>query len=287
MRNMTKMPIQPISITKASGKREAFSEAKLRASLSKAGTLDNVISDIVGKVISELRDGMTTKQIYAKAFSYLRRKDRPSAGRYHLRMALMELGPTGHPFEQFVGKLLEAEGFSTEVAIKARGRCISHELDVVAHKDNEHIMVECKFHNAPGTKSDAKVALYVQARFEDIEKLWKAEPEHGTKLHGVWLVTNTKLTSDATDYAACAGMHALGWNYPAKGGLQELVEHHGLHPVTCLTLLNRLQKDELLRQGFILCKDILKNQNVLQKVGLNSARANQVLEEIKTLTKGI
>lgn len=287
MRNMTKTPTQSISITKASGEREAFSETKLRTSLRKAGASEEAIESLVEKVVAELRDGMTTKQIYSKAFSYLRRKDRPTAGRYHLRMALMELGPSGHPFEQFVGKLLQAEGFSTEVAIVAKGRCISHELDVVAHKGNEHIMVECKFHNAPGTKSDAKVALYVQARFEDIEKRWKAEPEHGTKLHGVWLVTNTKLTSDATDYAKCVGMRALAWSYPEKDSLQQLIERHGLHPVTCLTLFTRFQKQELLKLGFILCKDILKDQGVLSKVGLNVSQASRVVQEINNLTQNI
>jgi len=276
-----------ISITKASGERALFSEAKLRLSLQKAGASDGAIESIFEKVTGELHDGMTTKQIYSRAFSYLRHSDRSTAGRYHLRTALMELGPSGHPFEQFIGKLLEAEGFRTEVAIVARGRCISHELDVVAHKNNEHIMVECKFHNRPGTKSDAKVALYVQARFEDIEKRWKTQPEHGTKLHGVWLVTNTKLTSDATDYAACVHMHALGWNYPARGSLQELVERYGLHPVTCLTLLNRLQKQELIRERLVLCKDLLGSQGVLQKVVGTKARAEEILREVRELTKAV
>jgi Holliday junction resolvase len=285
MRNMTKT--QSVSVIKASGEREPFSESKLRTSLRNAGASQEAVESIVTKVADELRDGMTTKQIYSRAFSYLRRKERPTAGRYHLRMALIELGPSGHPFEQFVGKLLEAEGFSTEVAIVARGRCISHELDVVAHKGNEHIMVECKFHNAPNTKSDAKVALYVQARFEDIEKQWKAQPEHGTKLHGVWLVTNTKLTSDASDYAKCVGMRALGWNHPEIGSLQELVERHGLHPVTCLTLLNRLQKQELIRQKLILCRDLLNNQNVLQKVVGDATRTEEILHEVRGLTKAI
>lgn len=280
---MTNTAQANIFVVKASGEREQFSEAKLRASLRKAGASSDAISAITGKVAAGLHDGMTTKQVYAKAFSYLRRQDRASAGRYHLRMALMELGPTGHPFEKFVGKLLEAEGFSTEVAVIARGRCISHELDVVARKGSEHIMVECKFHNGSGTKSDAKVALYVQARFEDIEKRWKAEPEHGTKLHSVWLVTNTKLTSDATVYAECVGMHALGWNYPAKNGLQELVERYGLHPLTCLTLLNRLQKQTLIGHGFVLCKELLDNRSTLEKV-VGSPRADEVLQEVRDLT---
>jgi Holliday junction resolvase len=278
-------PEKEILVTKASGETEPFSNAKLRRSLARAKASAEVIEKIVEQVQKELKPGLSTSQIYRHAFSLLRKQERPTAGRYHLRMALMEMGPGGHPFEKFVGRLLEAEGFSTKVSVIARGKCISHELDVVAHRGNEHIMVECKFHNRPGTKSDAKVALYVHARFEDIEKRWKTEPEHGTKLHGVWLVTNTKLTSDATDYATCVGMHALGWNYPAENSLQELVERYGLHPVTCLTLLNRLQKQELIRQGFILCTDLLNSQGTLQKIVGNHARVAKIVQEARELTK--
>jgi Holliday junction resolvase len=274
-----------ILITKASGETELFSEPKLRTSLKKAGASSAAIDIIARNIVDELQNGMSTKQIYSKALSYLRREERSSAGRYHLRSALMELGPSGHPFERFVGRLFEAKGFSTEVAVVVPGRCISHELDVVAHKDSEHIMVECKFHNHPGIKSDAKIALYVQARFEDIEKRWKEEPEHGTKLHGVWLVTNTKFTSDATKYAECVGMHALGWNYPTEGSLQELVERHNLHPVTCLTLLTRFHKQELLNQGVVLGKDILQNPSVLSKIGLTSTQSDRIIKEIHSLTK--
>ena len=272
-----------IFITKASGEPEPFSEAKLRRSLGRSGTSPQLIDSIVEAVVAGLREGMTTRNIYSRAFSLLRRKERPAAARYHTRAAIMELGPSGHPFEKFVGALMEARGFSTEVAVVAEGRCISHELDVVAHKGEEHVMVECKFHNRPGTRSDAKVALYVQARFEDIERRWKAEPGHGTKLHAVWLVTNTKLTSDATRYAQCVGMHAIGWNYPAEEGLQYLIEKHQLHPVTCLTTLNRFHKRQLLDQGIILCKDILTDGSILEKIGLNGTQADTVLEEIRNI----
>jgi Holliday junction resolvase len=276
-----------IRIVKASGETELFAESKLRASLKRAGASEESINAVVHDVTGRLHEGMTTKDIYSRAFSHLRRKERPTAGRYHLRMALMELGPSGHPFEKFVGALLNAEGFSTKVSVIAQGRCVSHELDVVANKGEEHIMVECKFHNQYGIKSDVKIALYVQARFEDIEKRWKAEPGHGTKLHAVWLVTNTKLTTDATRYAECVGMHALGWSYPSTGGLEQLVERYGLHPMTCLTLLNRMQKQEMMRQGFILCKDVLEHPDALRKVVGNPARAEDVLQEVRELIKAI
>lgn len=274
-----------VKIIKASGETETFAESKLRNSLKKAGASEVAIDTVVKDIIGRFHDGMTTKDIYSRAFAYLRRKERPTAGRYHLKMALLELGPTGRPFERFVGELLKSEGFDVEVARIVPGVCVKHEVDVIGTKGDRHIMVECKFHNQPGLRSDVKISLYVQARFEDVERQWKKQPQHGEKFHEVWLVTNTKLTSDATDYAKCVGMHAIGWNYPTPGNLQELIEQHNLHPLTCLTLLNRLQKQELLKEGLILCKDVLNNQDTLRKIVGNPKRADEVVKEAQELLK--
>src|SRR3990167_9331756 len=282
---MNKTQSKQIQIVKASGETEPFAESKLRNSLKKAGASEEAADVVVQDIIGRLHEGMTTKDIYSRAFSHLRRKERPTAGRYHLRMALTELGPTGRPFERFVGELLKSEGFDVEVSRIVHGVCVKHEVDVVGTKGDRHIMVECKFHNQPGLRSYVKISLYVQARFEDVERQWKKQPHHGEKFHEVWLVTNTKLTSDATDYAACVGMYAIGWNYPATGSLQELIEQHNLHPLTCLTLLNRLQKQELLREGLILCKDILDNQDTLRKIVGNPKRADEIVRETRELLK--
>lgn len=277
--------MKTIRITKASGERELFSEDKLRRSLQRVHTSPASIDEIVTHIESELKEGMKTSDIYRRAFSLLRKKDRPIAARYSLKNALMELGPTGRPFERFVGELMKSEGFIVEVAKIVSGVCVKHEVDVVGTKGDRHVMVECKFHNQSGLRSDVKISLYVQARFEDIERRWKKQPEHGEKFHEVWLVTNTKLTSDATDYAKCVGMTAIGWSYPATGGLEELIERYNLHPLTCLTFLSRFQKQELLGEGLILCKDILDNPDILQKIVGSSARADAVVKEAQQLLK--
>ena len=274
-----------ILITKASGEREAFSEAKLRRSLQRVHASPVLADEIITQVEAELNEEMNTSEIYRKAFSLLRKKARPVAARYSLKSALLELGPTGRPFEHFVGELLKSEGFDVEIARIVPGVCVKHEVDVIGTKGDRHIMVECKFHNQPGLRSDVKISLYVQARFEDVERQWKKQPHHGEKFHEVWLVTNTKLTSDATDYAKCVGMHAIGWNYPATGSLEELIEQHNLHPLTCLTRLNRLQKQELLREGLILCRDLLESRDTLQKVVGTSARVDEIVQEAKELLK--
>lgn len=279
--------MKTIRITKASGEREPFSEDKLRQSLQLVHASPASIDEIVTRIESELKEGMKTSDIYRRAFSLLRKKDRPIAARYSLKNALMELGPTGRPFERFVGELMKSEGFIVEVAKIVPGVCVKHEVDVVGTKGDRHVMVECKFHNQPGLRSDVKISLYIQARFEDVERQWKKQPQHGEKFHEVWLVTNTKLTSDATDYAKCVGMTAIGWSYPANGSLEQLVEQHNLHPLTCLTLLTHSQKQEFLTEGLILSKDILNNPAVVQKILGGSARVDAVVEEAQRLLKAI
>lgn len=270
---------------KASGEREMFSEAKLRRSLERSHVPEDSIDAIIVEIESDLKEGMKAADIYRKAFSLLRKKSRPVAARYSLKHALMEMGPTGHPFEHFVGELLKSEGFIVEVARIVNGMCVKHEVDIVGMKDNRHIMVECKFHNRPGVHSDVKIALYVQARFEDVERQWKKLPQHGEKFHEVWLVTNTKLTSDAIDYAKCVGMTAIGWSYPEGNSLEDRIERAGLHPITCLTTLSRFQKDTLMQRGVFLCKELIEDANILASVGIKNDTALKVLDEARQLCK--
>ena len=116
--------------------------------------------------------------------------------------------------------MIKSKGFAVEVGKIVEGFCVKHEVDVVGKKTGHHIMVECKLHNSLGIKSDVKVALYVQARFEDIKRKWEDQRDHDTKFHEAWLVTNTKLTLDAIRYAVCVRMKAIGWSYPDEDNLQ-------------------------------------------------------------------
>ena len=286
-KNMNLSQQKEILIEKASGETELFSEIKLRRSLECVKAAPESINKIVDHVSKEIKSGAKTQQIYKHAFLLLRKLEQPVAERYSLKRAIMELGPTGHPFEKLVGEILKSEGFSVGVGKIVQGSCVSHEIDVIAEKDNRHIMVECKFHNQQGVKSDVKVALYVQARFEDVQKQWQKQPDHGHKFHEVWLITNTKLTSDAIRYAKCVGMKAIGWNYPPNGSLQNLIENAGLHPLTCLTTLSSAHKRLLLDRGLVLCKEILENKNLLQGIGFNESKIKQIEQEINNLCRTI
>ncbi|MBI4217410.1 MAG: restriction endonuclease [Parcubacteria group bacterium] len=270
-------------VVKASGEVEPFSEAKLRNSLERSKASSATIAKVIAHIRQEFVSGSKTHDIYKHAFSLLRKHERPAAARYSLKRAIMELGPTGHPFENLVGELLKLQGFSVTVAGIVQGLCVSHEVDVVAEQGSRHIMVECKFHNEQGIKSDVKVALYVEARFQDVEKAWQKDPAHTQKFHEAWLVTNTQLTSDAIAYASCVGMKAIGWDYPKQGSLQDLIERSGLHPLTCLTTLSGSNKRVLLDKGLVLCKDVARNKKALQAIGFNQPKIAQVEKEITQL----
>lgn len=275
--------MKEINIIKASGEREPFSEEKLRQSLGKARVSHSLTEAAVRKITGEIKDGMTTSEIYDRVFDFLREEERAAAGRYNLKRALFDLGPTGHPFEKLVGELLKERGYSVEVGKIIPGVCVSHEVDVIAEKGKKHIIVECKYHNQPGAKSDVKVALYVQARFEDIKKRFEMNPDHGERFHSIWIATNTKFTGDAISYAECVGMFAVGWNHPSGNSLQKMIESSGSHPLTCLTSLSRNQKQTLLDRGLVLCRDIIANSHLLSEIGIGEPEGDQVMREINEL----
>ena len=167
----------------------------------------------------------------------------------------MDLGPTGYPFEDFVAKVLDAHGYHTKVRQIVTGSCISHEIDIIAAKNGKTAMIEAKFHNNPGTRSDVHVALYTKSRFEDVKEK--------NMFDEAWVVTNTKVTGDAIDYAKCDGMKVIGWSYPDGGGLRDLIEKYHLHPVTMITTLPQALKQKLLDNHIVLCKDICLNRSLI------------------------
>lgn len=275
------MADKAILITKSSGETEPFSRQKLLNSLQKAGAQRYLAEDIAKKIEWRLQEGMSTKEIYKRAFSLLGKVKKPLAARFSLKQAIFQFGPEGYPFEKFVGKILERQGYKVQVGQIIKGRCVQHEVDVIAEKENEHFLVECKFHNRQGLKSDVKVVLYVKARFEDIqdELIQRGHKE----FHEAWLVTNTKFTKDAVQYAGCTGINIIGWGYPEGRSLQDLIENTGLHPLTCLPSLPSTSKRRLLQKGIVLCQEIIENPTLLSEIGVKRDQKNKIINEIQQI----
>lgn len=272
-----------ITIVKASGQHEAFDPEKLRFSLLNSGASKEATENVLAHLVPELKDGMSTHDIYRHAFSILSRTDRHVARSYSLRRAVMDLGPSGFPFEDFVAEILRAKGFECVTRQTVIGGCVPHEIDVIAYNDKKLIMIEAKFHNELGTKSDLKVVLYIKARFDDIKENVYSYGDRERKVSDAWLITNTKFSSTAIHYAVCKDMTLIGWNYPEKGSLQDMIEEEGLHPVTCLTTLNSAEKRAMLLGGVVLCSKIKENPEILKKILGPEFDSQPVINEINEL----
>jgi hypothetical protein len=268
-----------ILIKKYSGVQEYFNAQQLLHALSKAGANEKLATDILLDVESRLYDGIPTKKIYKMAMAKLKGYSRPMAARFHLKQAIMELGPSGFPFENYIAALLKAQGYAVQVGVTVQGKCVKHEVDVIAVKDNQHFMIECKYHNQQGNISDVKIPLYIHSRFKDVEEQWKQIPGHDMKFHQGWVVTNTRLTVDAVQYGSCADLHLWSWDYPYGRGLKDVIDETGLYPLTCLTTLSAQEKKELLTKHIVMCKELCHNPQLLSQIGIKEDRADRIIRE--------
>jgi hypothetical protein len=274
-----------MNITKSSGHIVPFNRGKLKHSLLRSGANAEQADEIVSEVMDMLVEGMSTRKIYKTAFRLLKNVSRPFAARYKLKRAIMELGPSGFPFEQFVAELLKYKGYKIQVGVIVKGHCVNHEIDVIAEKDEHHFMIECKFHNRQGYVSDVKIPLYIRSRFLDVEASWKQIDGHAEKFHQGWVVTNTRFSDDAAQYGRCMNLNLVGWDYPKNNGMKDWIDGSGLHPITCLTTLTQREKQQLLDKKIVLCKTMHHNHSALQSIGIKSPRLEKVMEECEALCK--
>ena len=268
-----------VLITKADGEQESFDPAKLEHSLALSGASSTMRAKVLAHVMHELKPGITTEEIYRRAFEVLRREEvTPVAARYSIKRAVFSLGPSGFPFEQFLAEVFRGHGWKTQTGVALNGRCAPHEVDVLAEKNGKRIGIEAKFHNDPGGKTDIKDALYVHARYQDLRNT----PEASSRVDEGLLVTNTRFTRNAIRYAQCAGLSLIGWDYPRSRNLLTLIEEARVHPLTCLTTLTDTEKHRFLDQKIVLCKDV-SAPHLLKEFGVKPERVPHVVEEAKQL----
>lgn len=268
-------------ITKKSGEKVPFDQEKLKRSLERSGAGEKDIQAIIRQVNDRLVDGMSTHKVYQMAYSILRKGSSKVAGKYRLKKAIFELGPTGYPFEKFVGELLKFQGYQVQVGQIVKGHCVEHEVDVIAEKEHQKFMIECKFHQDQGKKSDVKVSLYIHSRFLDIEKQWNKNPNESLRFHQGWIVTNTRFTDDAIRFGKCSGLKLISWDYPAQGSLKQRIDVSGLHPITVLNSLTKKEKQEILNKDIVLCRN-LKTEHLID-IGFRENRIGKIMKEISSL----
>lgn len=269
-------------IEKKTGEKVEFEIEKLKQSFRRSEATEIEIEEVTKRLIPMLRDGMSTKNIYQLAYTILKQTSKRVAGRYKLKKAIEELGPEGFPFEILIAELLKTQGYEVQNGVICMGKCVKHEVDVLADSASKRISVECKFHSVSGKKNDVKIALYVHSRFRDLEARWIADGIlENRKMEG-WLVTNTRFSEDAIQYGICSGMKLISWDYPANASLRALIDKSGLHPITSLQSLTKKEKSDLIKKKIVLCSQL--SNAILEGLGIKKNKVIQILNEANALT---
>ncbi len=246
-----------IMVRKGDSTLEPLDYNKITRALRRAGAKSSLAKEVIDSLESKMYDNMPTHEIYRLAFEELRKMKPGAAARFSLKSALLKLGPSGYPFETFVAALLKGRKYNTRLRQIVRGKCIQHEVDVIAtrpvhkgHKATKSI-IECKFHNSPHFKCHIQSALYSWARFLDIKDVNKG-------IDSAWLATNTKFSHDVVRYSDCVGLKLMGWSFPKHESIQVRIDENKLYPITLIHGLDRRTFSALHSAGIILVKELEK-----------------------------
>ncbi|MFX0067845.1 MAG: ATP cone domain-containing protein [Promethearchaeota archaeon] len=274
-------------VKKASGEMEKFQPNKIRVTLLRAGASRKLADEIVETVSKKIHEGMTTDEIMDIACKLLAENDPCSACRYGLKKAIMRLGPTGYPFETFVGELLKKHGYKVKLRQYARGLCAKHEIDVVATKPSvdreKRSMIECKYRNTGGQYIELKEILITYARFLDLVEGW--EKGKGKRFDEAWLISNAKASQAAKKYAKCREMKLICWNYPVNGSLRDIIEQKNLYPITVLRTVDEDAMGRFSDLGIMFLRDLSSKDmgEMKQATGLSDDKIERIFREAKMI----
>ncbi len=243
-------------VLKADGTKETYNEDKIRNSASRVGVPHELQEEMLASIRDRLYDGIKTSEIFAMIKEFLTHAGSPYlALKYNLKDALSELGPSGYPFEKYVALILAELGYTAEINQIIPGRCVTHEVDILAKKEDTTYFVEAKFHKNHGQRTDVRVTLYIKARYDDLSRAWTGGKS------GAWIITNTRFSTDAIKYAECQGLKLTSWGYPKGEGIMDLIEQTKLHPITMIDSLTGGEKLRLMNEGVVTCKQLLEPQH--------------------------
>ncbi|MEM1587567.1 MAG: restriction endonuclease [Candidatus Bathyarchaeia archaeon] len=283
---MSDKNILKIFVKKNTGKLELYDPKKIENTCIKAGASKKEAEEIIKEIEKILYNEITTKEIYNEVLRFLDAKNAIAGIKYRLKEAIMKLGPEGFAFETFFSKLLNELGYKTTLRKIVKGLCVAHEIDIIAEKpiEKQKVMVECKYHNSPGIYTGLKEILYTYARFLDLRDGW--EKGLCEKFDEAWLITNTKFSEEAKEYAKCKGIKIIGWSYPPNQGIEKLIENNkGLYPITILRKVKEEDLKKFSSANLIVINDILtKTEGELAKTAeISLEEALEIKKEAKLL----
>jgi len=273
--------MKKVFVTNLKGEKEPFSAEKVYKSAKRAGASSALAKEISQEIKKIVYPGIQTREIFLRVKQLLRRKDKKASYRFDLKRAMAKMGPSGFPFEKFIGEIFSFNGFKTKLNQSIKGKYAIHEVDFVAKKNDFLYIGECKFRHHRGERIDLSVILAFSAKFQDIEK---GNHFKGSDTKAV-IVTNAKFSSQAKNYAKGMDIELLGWNYPKNKGLEKLIEQHQLYPITILPSFKGFLIDVFSKRRTMLARDILQTDliSLAKNLNIREKKLLPIVQEAKIL----
>ncbi|MFH1433156.1 MAG: ATP cone domain-containing protein [archaeon] len=275
-----------VKIVKMNGAVDDFNKQKIVRSCVRAGASMEVCSRIADYVEGKVYEGISSKDILSMIHEQLKVSgNKDAAVRYKLKDAISKLDPEIHEFEFFIMRLLRYDGYDTERSPepKVQGLCVDHEIDVVARRRKETVIIECKHHYRDHTFTGLDVPMRQWARLDDIVGGYKQGTRNSINATSAWVVTNTNYSEHAVRYSKCKHVQLLAWNYPYGHGLNEMIENYRAYPLTLIGL-TRNERERLVQNNIFNVLDLLDaDEFLLKRIGFDVSRARRLKSLIERL----
>jgi len=276
-----------MKVLKGNGKWQEFDPDRVRASILRTGASRKVAEQVLGALQARMKDGMSTKEIYAIVREELKGVSACFACRYDLKAALHKLGPAGYKFEKYVAAILRAHNYDAHVPDgELQGSCVMHEVDGIAEKDGRKIFIEAKFRNDFNDFVNLKDTMATWSRFLDLVD--GAAVGKCPHFDECWIVTNARFSDRSRQFGVCKGIHLIGWNFPEERTFQKMVDIVALYPVTVLDDLTSKELEAMARQRLMLCKDIAEvdPEELAQRLDVSQKRAMELIQKSVMVVEG-
>ena len=242
-------------VTKANGTKQLFERRKVVKTCLRMGASEKMSRTVAKEVEKRVFNGIETSKILQMIFDELGKRNPSIKYRICLRKGISLMKPKPD-FERFVQIILSEHGYDVTPNQIIQGKCIDHEIDAIARKNDQTYLVEIKHHRNYHTPTGLDESRIARAVFEDVTEGFK-DGLNTLRIDRAMIVCNTKLSEHARRYAECRGIQKIGWSSPSDQNLQTLIEGKKLYPLSCLKDLDPKTREKLTAAGIILMKQLI------------------------------
>ncbi len=272
-------------VTKADGSKQDFDRERIVKTILRVGggEVDRITAEeIASEIEKRSYDGISTKKILEMLFNeYLKPYKLIVPFRNNLRKSISLLR-SKPDFEIYIQLLLEQLGYTITPNCICQGKCVEHEIDAIARKGTETILVEIKHHKNHHTPTDLDVCRNTRAVFEDLVDGYN-DSKNSLPITSAMIVGNTKFTRHAERYCNCRGIELLAWY-----DLESIIEEMKFYPITLLKGLDIKENHRLIKENMITLQQLVESdgKQLAKKLDLSQEIVEDWISKSKKILSG-